>query len=635
VRVGSLSRPILAVMSALVAALSLAGCVSMPSAGPVQSVPITQGPDAQGEPYQQVVIAPPGAGWKPTEIVQGFLAASASFGDNWQVAREYMTSQASKAWNPSWSAIVYSNGPNVKAPAYKAIAPVKPAATAKKGKIQPGHKARPGANLQASVMITGSVLANLSGSSLVGYGSYAVPSTSAPQGSPGAEPTIELVQVAGEWRISSAPSELLLTSDSFKSNYQLRNLYFLDPTSRFLVPDPVYVPLQGPSADLMNGLVYDLVHPPKDWLSGGATRTAFPVGTTFPGGTASIGDVTIDGVTAVVDLGGAIAKASKQVMQQISAQLVSTLSGSGQSGQAVQSVEVEVNGKPWIPPGGQGNPIQRDSKLYNPAGATATSKTFYYLDGAGNVMSSDGIHATPVRLLRGSAKYSQVAVSPDGKYLAVISKTGDLFIGPVGGALTKRGGSAYSTMSWDPNDDLWATMNEQLVMLRSTASQGEPIAVNVLGSAGNGSPVPLPFTAVKVAPDGVRVALVIGGNELDFGAISWQPGLNPAKPTLQRLQIVLSPFNVPPSLGTTFSSVAWYGPDDVITLTGPTPAVTEYPVNGDAATSISAIAGMRSIAASAGNALIAGLAKGQMVGNTTLTGSWVPIVGGLSPAYPG
>ena len=628
------SRHVLAVLSALVAALSAAGCVSMPSAGPVRSYPVTQGPEAQGQPYQQVVFGPPGAGWKPTQIVQGFLAASASFGNNWQVAREYMTPRESRAWNPSWSAIVYSNGPNVEAPVYTGTT-AKPTPTAKNQQGQQSAKKQASEKTQARVTITGSVLANLSGSNLSGYGSYAVPSSSAPQGSPGAEEVIDLVKFNDQWRISSAPPELLLTSDSFKSDYELRNLYFFDPTSRFLVPDPVYVPLQATPAGLMNGLVYDLVHPPKDWLSDGATWTAFPTGTTFPGGTASIGDVTIDGVTAVVDLGGTIAKASIQVMQQVSAQLVWTLSGSGLSGQAVQSVEVEVNGKPWIPPDSQGNPIQRDSKLYNPAGTTQTSKTFYYLDGAGNVMSSNGIRAKPVRVLRGNTKYSQVAVSPDGKYLAVIGKSGDLFIGPVGGALTERSGSGYSTMSWDPNDDLWATMNDQLVMLRGAGNAGQPIAVNVLSSVENASPESPPFTAVKVAPDGVRVALVISGNELVFGAISWQAGANLAKPTPQTLQIVLSPFNVPPSSNTTFSSVTWYGPDDVITLSGPTPAVTEYPVDGDAATSISAIAGMRSITASAGNALIAGLAKGQMMGNTSLTGSWVPIVNGVSPAYPG
>ena len=42
-----------------------------------------------------------------------------------------------------------------------------------------------------------------------------------------------------------APPYLLLTSDSFQYDYQLRNLYFFDPTDSYLVPDPVYVPLQA------------------------------------------------------------------------------------------------------------------------------------------------------------------------------------------------------------------------------------------------------------------------------------------------------------------------------------------------------------------------------------------------------
>ena len=83
----------------------------------------------------------------------------------------------------------------------------------------------------------------------------------------------------------------------------------------------------------------DLISPPKDWLSGGATKTAFPAGTKISG-------VTIDGVTAIIDLGGTIAKTSKasltEVMQQVSSQLLWTLLGATQSGQAVQSVEVEA-----------------------------------------------------------------------------------------------------------------------------------------------------------------------------------------------------------------------------------------------------------------------------------------------------
>ena len=46
------------------------------------------------------------------------------------------------------------------------------------------------------------------------------------------------------------------------------------------MPDPVYVPVQATTASLMDGLVNDLITPPGDWLSGGATTTAFPPKTT-------------------------------------------------------------------------------------------------------------------------------------------------------------------------------------------------------------------------------------------------------------------------------------------------------------------------------------------------------------------
>src|SRR5262245_46691621 len=274
-------------MLALVIAAFAAGCVSMPSGGPVLSYTVTQGPGAQSQHYQQIYPQRPSNGWTPEEIVRGFLTASASFANHQQVAREYMTPQASRNWNPNWSAIVFSKGPNVTSVAYPATGPRK----------------------SAEVEVTGTVQANLSGS-----GSYAVASASA-AGPLGVPQTFDLVKVHGQWRISNAPGKLLLTSDLFNFDYQLRNLYFFDPTSRYLVPDPIYVPLQATPADLMNGLVHDLIKPPGDWLVG-ATQTA------FPGGTTRIGDVALDGGTAAVNLGGPIAKASDDVLEQVSAQLL-------------------------------------------------------------------------------------------------------------------------------------------------------------------------------------------------------------------------------------------------------------------------------------------------------------------------
>ena len=188
------SRPALAVLAVLiVAALSTAGCVSMPTGGPVQSYPVTQGPNAQSNPYVQIQPQPPGDGWSPKQIVQGFLTASASFGNYGQVALQYLTPQEQKVWNdPTWSAVVYKNGPNVADPVYpsddeepedqKTATVRSPAPSRRRSRetaTTPCRRPRP----------------------------------------PAARPTrrrrSSWSRLGGQWRISSAPLEVLLTSDSF------------------------------------------------------------------------------------------------------------------------------------------------------------------------------------------------------------------------------------------------------------------------------------------------------------------------------------------------------------------------------------------------------------------------------------
>ena len=583
------------VLAALVIAASAAGCVSMPTGGPVQSYTVTQGPGTQNQHYQQMYARPPGNGWTPEGIVTGFLTASASFANRQQVAREYLTPEASRKWNPSWSATVYSTGPTVTQPAFPA-------------------------RNQATVTVSGNVQANLSGS-----GSYAIPLAKAQ----GVAPTFELVKLNGQWRISSAPQELLLTSDLFKDDYQLRNLYFMDPTGKFLVPDPVYVPLQATPSDLMNGLVHDLVTPPRDWLSRGATKTAFPTGTT------ALGDVTLEGGTATVNLGGAIAKASTStsVMQQVSAQLYWTLVGSGQGAPAVQTVQVNLNNKPWIPPDSGENPVQHQPQ-YNPP--TGASSVFYYLDAAGNLWDHDATQGKAGKVSRVGTGFSQIAVSPDHRFIAAL-RGGSLFIGPVGGKLSKRDGAGYTTMSWDPTDNLWATTGDQIVMLRGAADPAQPLGQQVPVSVvactpDDCSPVGGLYSSLRVAPDGVRVALISGETALNFGAIVSQPGVRAWQETIK---IVLSPFSVIGSAANTFSAVTWYGPDNVITLGGPGSALTEYPVDGGSSTAITTEPRTQSITASWGSALIAGLPKGTMAADASLTGSWAAAEPGVSPVYPG
>jgi lipoprotein LpqB-like beta-propeller protein/sporulation and spore germination protein len=580
----------------------LAGCISEPSGGPVISYSMTQGPGGQSQPLPQIIAQPPAAGWRPEQIVKGFLAASASFAGGQRIAREYLTTKEDRAWTPNWSAVVYSSGPNVGLASFTGA----------------------GSSRVATVTVDGTVQAFLSGT-----GGYVAPSASATGGAPGGSPTFRLEKVGGQWRISKAPPYLVLTSYSFQYDYQLRNLYFFDPTTRHLVPDPVYVPLQATTASLMDGLVYDLIHPPGDWLSRGATSTSFPPKTT------TIGDVTLTGGTAAVNLGGAITKSAndRELMQQVSAQLLYTLIGSGGSGPAVQSVQLSVNGKPWNPPGSDLNPVQQlHQSQYAPA--SGASSGFYYVDSAGDLMSRTSSTDKPVEVAHIGTGYTQIAVSRDRHYVAAL-KNGSLFTGRTVGPLARRAGDGYTSLSWDPADDLWATTGDQIVMLSGAASPsqqaGKPVAVNVVNSDGTTQNVG-PFTGLRVAPDGVRVVIIVGGNDLDFGAFVSLPN---ARPGQAAVEIVLSQFYVSvPSA--TFTSVTWFGPDNVIALRDPGPELTEYPVDGGSSTSIPAQPRMSGITASFGSPLIASLPKGAMAANASLSNSWMPLTGtGVSAVYPG
>src|SRR5262249_50945815 len=148
-----------------------------------------------------------------------------------------------------------------------------------------------------------------------------------------------------------------------------------------------------------------------------------------------------------------------------------------------------------------------------------------------------------------------------------------------------------------------------IVEFRGTANPRQPLAqmvqVNVSGAPGG------PYTQLQVAPDGVRVAIVSGGNQLIFGAISQQPGQSPL--------ITLSPVQEAPltqvqsaPAQANFTALSWYGPDNVVALATPGPSVTEYPVSGATPTSIQADPNMTTITASLGQPFIAGLQDGRM-----------------------
>ena len=134
-------------------------------------------------------------------------------------------------------------------------------------------------------------------------------------------------------------------------------------------------------------------------------------------------------MTAVVNLTGSIAKAANErSWQQVSSQLLWTLSGSGQSGvnQAVQSVEVELNGHPWFPPGSRATRCSRVSEQARTRPRGQHSVLLRRQRGVPD--QPPGRPANRCGLSQIGTGYTQVAVSPDGRYLAAL-RNGTLYTG--------------------------------------------------------------------------------------------------------------------------------------------------------------------------------------------------------------
>ena len=91
--VSSRSRTRLLVAVLLAALAVLAGCVSVPTAGPVEKV---EGQPPECQNCINVDVAPPSPGDDPKQVVEGFLRANSNYQPNYAVARQFLTKGAAE-----------------------------------------------------------------------------------------------------------------------------------------------------------------------------------------------------------------------------------------------------------------------------------------------------------------------------------------------------------------------------------------------------------------------------------------------------------------------------------------------------------------------------------------------------------
>lgn len=261
-----------ATVSALVAAL--AACTTLPGETPPQAVssyaPVPDGENLPG----------PDDKGAPDLMLRDFYIASTHPGNDRQAAKEFLTSSAEDDWEDTQSTRILDR---------LDISPV--------GAADSGTR---------KYLVRGTVVGQLGT-----RGVYQ------PENTPYQEEVTLKQKSDGGWRIDDLPDGVVLDRSDFQGSYEARDLYFLDPTKKYLVPDRRWV------YSHQENVGFSLVS-----LLGGGPRGPMEkaVEPSFPEGDGVQTSVDEDG-TFTVDLTG-IADQSVEDRKALAAQIVWTLADS-------------------------------------------------------------------------------------------------------------------------------------------------------------------------------------------------------------------------------------------------------------------------------------------------------------------
>jgi hypothetical protein len=323
----------------------------------------------------------------------------------------------------------------------------------------------------------------------------------------------------------------------------------------------------------------------------------------------------------------------------MAAQLVWTLTSPAYSPALIQAVKLKINGRLWAPRSGHTVQSLDEYSRYIPR--VSRPQNLYYVSATGAVrMFGQEAQSVAVRgqAGTGAVQLSKIAVSVNGHYLAGVAGpattvyTEDLAAAAkehasarVGGLHSRLTGSQFSTPSWDSAGDLWV----------AGRVQGEP-GVWVIPAATGGKPVPvsLPIgvdtvTGLRVAPDGVRIALVVGSGaraHMMVGAITRSGGA----------VFITQAVPLAPGLSGAIA-LTWYDEDHLLAITQSANGTKlwEVPVNGDVAIPESPQPGMESITAAGPQSSLYVGVGGRLLNSVGLGEPWRDITSGSAATYPG
>lgn len=328
----NLRRGLFSILAVGLVTAGLTACGGIPTSGEVRA-----GDPFSEEEFTDFVFNPLG----PTKdadqlgILQGFIAAFTGTQGDYATAREFLSKDFKKEWDPRQSVLIRTG-----APSYRA--------------------------LDESTM----EFSFTSKAQLDETGAYtAVP------------PAVQnldysFVKEDGQWRISQAPPGIVLAESTFLTIFSKHALYFYDLSLQYLVPDERWFPGGTTATRIVNALLDG----PPEWLKG-AVVSQFPDGTQLTPGTT----VTVESTVAQVDLTSDAAAADARQRQLMQLQLSESLS----SVSGIASVEVSIAGSVLsITPLGANAPISQRPVDSRPL--VLSDGQFGYLSG-GKVTELDGL----------------------------------------------------------------------------------------------------------------------------------------------------------------------------------------------------------------------------------------------------
>lgn len=416
--------------------LMLAGCGSLPTSGPIETVDDVGG--GQRSTGIDLTVQPPAPDATPEAIIEGFLGASESPADGYAVARTYLTDEAASSWRPEVGIDVYDASGQSRVITSDGSAVIRAPLV---GSLDEDH-----------------IFTAASDTEYVH--------------------NFELTRVDDQWRITNPGDGILMSRQRFQQAFLGVLVYFLDPAGDRLVPQQVFLRQNELSASAPDALVRAVIRGPGTWIRPAVTNV-------LPEDVTSAGTWVDEQGVAHVALSEQIEALSADQRVQAAAQLLFTLSYF----ESITGLQINVNNRPLSIRGADDNGVVRFSTLaaFNPRRPMAP-RDLYAVHDAEIIKLPDNAAAGPIALPGALGESWEqpprwLAVSWQGDQVSVVDADGSTLYR----ANTADGelravyeGSALTKPQFDSEGRLWTLDNTPAgVIAVVIGKQDEPLLVAI------------------------------------------------------------------------------------------------------------------------------------------------------------